>query len=170
MGKKTQLIIGIDPGTQKCGIACFRGNDLVNAEVLSAPSSWKLNRRVLNIADQLVDKVSAFRGRTKPENVHVCLETPGSQNRPGRTRALLAMGTGVGAFSYAMYAQGYALHLVPVTEWARLDGGKLLSKEVRAGIMASTYPSYNSDLDKGLDAADGVGVAHYWRTQIWDGE
>jgi len=143
-------------------VALFRGHTLLDASTISAKKNKSFILRTLNIADAVVEYMDSMRGRISPRDIDVVIEIPGNQNRPGRQRSLIPIGCSTGVLTYAAYNLGYRIHLNPATLWTRMGTSRGIAKEKRTVIIRNRFPDYLLENDKGMDAADAIGVAAAW--------
>lgn len=158
MPKSEKITFGVDPGTVKTGVSMFRGDRFVRADILRAPSSRKPVERATILADRLDAHLTKWRGQTESSECDVVLEMPGAQGRNRGGKGMISLGFAVGMVYQRLYLQRYTIHSPTVAEWCRLHGRRMLAKERRAEIMVDLFPEYDRGADRGLDAADAIGL------------
>lgn len=155
------VVLGVDSGSTKVGLALFRQRDLVKAETVKCYAGKVSAQRVARLCER-VDSVLDQWLSAETSTVTCVMETPGKQGGRQHSKALIGIGMGVGALSVCLHRRGFDMQFVDVTKWSRLEGGKAKSKEDRARRIASMFSAYDAKNDHGLDAADAIGVAAFW--------
>ena len=155
--ESSEIWVGIDPGTCKTGLSLFEGTRLIESKVVRVPAGREMIERTLLMGDRVSAEVALMLPRRDPRTINIVFETPGYQGK-AHARGLVGMGIGMGCVNYALYSAGYKMHHITVSEWSRLGGGRCRSKEHRADLIVKLFPGYDPTKDKGLDAADAIGI------------
>jgi len=159
-----RYVVGVDTGSRVCGVSVFDPvrRDLLGWKTLKVPTGRPYATRITQIAEGVVQAVSAMTHRAHPETVAVSLELPGSQGKMA-SRGLVTMGLVCGAVWGRLAASGYIVEPTEVGIWSRGQAnGVCMSKEKRAERVLGLFPGgYSGEEDDGLDGADAIGIAAF---------
>jgi Holliday junction resolvasome RuvABC endonuclease subunit len=159
----SDLVIGVDPGTVCCGVSVFYQGRLVRwGTVRPTKKSATPVQRCFLISTELAAEVD-HHVREYGCAPTIVVELPGMQGGRRGAGALLTLGLGVGMILKHLQFLGHELRMVEAQRWTRLGGGHCLPKEERADIIRRAFPAYaNEQGDKGLDAADAIGIGAWF--------
>jgi len=157
------FFVSIDPSSTCTGIAYWRGGKLVAFDLVKAKQSKKIapHDRAIRFGEVIRSRVNDQIGEA---SAAFAVEVPGGQGKM-HSRGLVTLGLAVGAIAATLMTRG-EVELIPVTKWSRLFGGKCISKDARADLVAEMFPAYDRAADKGLDIADAIGLGA-WRLGLF---
>lgn len=160
----SELVIGVDPSTTCCGVSVFYQNRLIRWTTVRPDTKKKATpvQRCFSISTRLANEVGQFvREYGCPATVVV--ELPGMQGGRSGAGMLLTLGIGVGMILKHLQVHGHEVRMVEAQRWTRLGHTHCLPKEERADIIRRAFPAYaNEQGDKGLDAADAIGIGAWF--------
>jgi Holliday junction resolvasome RuvABC endonuclease subunit len=148
--------LALDPSSTAIGWACFAGDVLWRCGVWRPQGTSPLEARCDQIADAVLQMVS----EVQPDRVLIEVSSRMAYN-PRRAKSLPALLYAQGGTVQAVRSTGTPATTINEQEWT---GRK--PKHQRAKLIALTEPVYHAfaHRDKGLDAADAVGLGRWWLT------
>jgi len=146
--------LALDPSSTAIGWAVFAGDVLWRCGVWRPKGTSPLEAR----CDQIADAVIQMVGEVQPDRVLIEVSSRMAYN-PRRAKSLPALLYAQGGTVQAVRSTGTPVTTINEQEWT---GRK--PKHVRAKLIALTEPVYHAfaHRDKGLDAADAVGLGRWW--------
>lgn len=157
--ERPNMLLAIDPASERTGWAVL---DCSNPARLSLERYGVIHARKAVALDRIVEICSAVRNlvaEVRPEVI--VIEVPSGhvgRRHQGAGAGLATYGVAVGAIWRELWGAAPIVDAVTEAEWtARVP------KAARAQLMARRYPTYRAEGDRGLDAADAIGLGDwYW--------
>jgi Holliday junction resolvasome RuvABC endonuclease subunit len=155
-------ILSLDPSSTACGWAVFDSYPvaLVDFKVIKAGSRKDELSRIRHLCRGVLDLIA----ETEPDKVILEWASGKVNGRiKGRTQGLATMGHGQGWIAGVVEnCTSHEPQYVYPNDW---KGNK--RKDRMAQTIAAIYPEYAAwkQKDRGFDAADAIGMAHWWLQQ-----
>lgn len=150
--------LAVDPSSTCTGWAVLELDGTVSSHgTIRPPRRAAVEARV----DAMVDGVLDLLARYDPDTIVV--EVPSgkvARRMAGHAAGLTLYGYAVGRVVQACRMAAPDAELVQVDEGTWTRGRR---KAARAAVVAATVEEYRADDDRGMDAADAIGLGRWWR-------